>query len=338
MAGRSKPGKIRALAAFREPSVQRVLIVKTTSMGDLVHALPALTDIARACPGVQIDWVAEDVFAAIPALHPAVHHIIPVAIRRWRKKWWRPEVRAEWKQFRQQLTATRYDAVIDLQGLIKSAVLSRIAEGPVHGPDRQSARDGTAALFYQYTHRVPYEQSAVARARGLCAAALGYTLSGPPVFGLSVDAPSGMPASYAALLPSTSRDEKMWQEDHWQKLIASLLEQGLTPVVFSGNDEELARAKRLLLGTPNGLALAKMPLHAAAQILGHARVIIGVDTGLTHLGGALGRPVLGLYTDSDPALAPVTGDGNILCLGGIGQHPSVEQVLAALERLQVSGS
>lgn len=302
-------------------------------MGDLVHALPALTDISRAFPGVRIDWVAEDVFAAIPALHPAVDTVIPVAIRRWRKKWWHADVREEWKHCRQRLASTPYDAVIDLQGLIKSAWVARHANGPLHGPDWRSARDGTASLLYQYKHRVPYAQSAVVRARGLCAAALGYSVDGPPVFGLSVDAPAGMPAAYAALLPSTSRDEKMWSEAHWQQVIAQLLSQGLTPVVFSGNDDELARAKRLLQGASGGLALAKMSLKAAAQILGHARVIIGVDTGLTHLGAALGRPVIGLYTDSDPAMVPVTGDGPIVCLGGPQQSPTVEQLLAELDRV-----
>src|SRR5690606_16020231 len=145
-------------------------------------------------------------------------------------------------------------------------------------------------------------------------------------------APTGMPAAYAALLPSTSRDDKLWSEAHWRTVIAQLLAKGLTPVAFSGNDEELARAQRLLQGAPSGLALAKMPLKSAAQILGHARVIIGVDTGLAHLGAALGRPVIGLYANSDPARVPVTGDGRIVCLGGVQQSPSVERVLVELDR------
>src|SRR5690606_15007848 len=143
-------------------SVQRVLIVRTSSMGDLVHTLPAVSDIARHYPGVAVDWVAEEGFAEIPTWHPAVDQVIPVALRRWRKAWWSAPVRRERAAYIRQLQSRRYDAVIDSQGLIKSAALVAMrAHGPRHGLDWQSAREPLASVFYQHRHAVQPMQAAV---------------------------------------------------------------------------------------------------------------------------------------------------------------------------------
>ena len=127
----------------------RVLLVKTSSLGDVIHALPALTDAARAIPGITFDWVVEEGFAEIPTWHPSVGNVIPVAIRRWRKNLWETIKSGEWRRFKQRLRAEKYDLVIDAQGLLKSALLTRYVKAPVAGFDRDSAREPLASRFYQ---------------------------------------------------------------------------------------------------------------------------------------------------------------------------------------------
>ena len=151
----------------------KVLLVKTSSLGDVVHTLPALTDAQRAIPGIRFDWVVEEGFAEIPTWHPAVDQVIPVAIRRWRKSPWQTLRSGEWRRFKARLRETRYDLVIDAQGLLKSAWLTRYVKAPVAGLDRDSAREPLAARFYDRCYAVPREQHALERVRQLFAQALG---------------------------------------------------------------------------------------------------------------------------------------------------------------------
>ncbi len=153
----------------------RVLIVKTSSMGDVLHTLPSLTDAMRAIPGIRFDWVVEEGFAQIPTWHEAVDRVIPVAIRRWRKAWFSAQIKAERKAFREAVQARRYDAIVDAQGLVKSAALvTRLAHGVKHGMDWQTAREPLASLFYNRRHHIAKQQHAVERTRELFAKSLGY--------------------------------------------------------------------------------------------------------------------------------------------------------------------
>src|SRR5689334_8016326 len=163
----------------------KILFVKTSSLGDVVHHCPAVSDVARAIPGAAIDWVAEEPFAAVAAMHPAVRRVIPVAVRRWRGAWWRAAVRGEVAGFRRALTEERYDAVVDAQSLVKSALISRLADGPRHGMDRASAREPLAAWFYDVRHAVPRGAHAVERNRRLTALALGIPADCPVDYGLN---------------------------------------------------------------------------------------------------------------------------------------------------------
>ncbi|VCU70124.1 Lipopolysaccharide heptosyltransferase 1 [Pigmentiphaga humi] len=299
-------------------------------MGDIVHALPAVSDIVRHVPGARIDWIAEESFAAIPALHPQLNEVIPIALRRWRKAWWSAPVKAERLALRRRLQAERYDAVIDMQGLWKSALVARWAHGPLHGCDLRSARDPFASFFYRYRHRVVFEQSAVVRMRELAALSLGYALEGPPDFGIRAEPPAGLPMRYVAIMPSASRATKLWPEASWRIVLERLSVAGYAPLVFAGSEEEQARAQRLISGIDMAQALPRMGLADAAGVLAGASLVVGLDSGLTHLAGALGRPTVGIYADYDPALAPVTGAAFTASLGGKGTPPSCEQVLAAI--------
>lgn len=310
----------------------KVLIVKTTSMGDVVHALPALTDLRRHHPDVQVDWLVEQPFAAIPALHPGVQRVIPMAWRKWRHKLFQ---RATWTaigELRRQLAAEPYDLIIDLQGLLKSALWARQARGPVAGYDDVSARESLASWLYQRRARVSRELHAVERCRRLMAAHLGYAMPAtPPDFGLRAPTPVWRaPDRYAVLVPNASRPEKLWPEARWVAVGKRLQDRGWRPVVLWGSNDEQTLAERIAAGC-DGEVPPFLRVHEMAAVLARAQTIVGLDTGFTHLGAAFGRPTIGIYCDHDPGLAGVTGSGSVFSVGGKGQVPTLAEVQTLLE-------
>ncbi|MCX8114221.1 MAG: lipopolysaccharide heptosyltransferase I [Burkholderiaceae bacterium] len=321
------------------PTAPRVLIVKTSSMGDVVHALPMASDIACAYPGATIDWVVEEAFAAIPRLHPSVTRVIAVALRRWRKRPASPATWREWRTAKAALRAQRYDRIVDCQGLIKSAWLARRARGPVAGPDAASAREPLAACLYAQRIRVPRALHAIERNRRIGAAALGYTAEGPPRFGLRPPALEGELRAlvdgrdYAVLLTNASRATKLWPDERWAAVEAWLAARGLRSLLFWGSDEEGVRTCARAAGMRDAEVAPRAPLDAIAAALAGARVVVGLDTGLSHLAAAVGAPTVGIYCDYDPALVGITGDAPCESLGGVGLAPSADAVIAAIERV-----
>lgn len=296
----------------------RVLIVKTSSMGDVLHTLPALTDAMRAVPGIRFDWVVEEGFAQIPSWHEAVERVIPVAIRRWRKAWFSAPIKAERKAYRETLQAVKYDAVIDAQGLVKSAALvTRLAHGIKHGMDWQTAREPLASLFYNRRHHIAKQQHAVERTRELFAKSLGYTK--PQIQGdyaiarhfLTQAAADTEP--YVVFLHATTRDDKHWPETHWRELIGLLKESGLKVKLPWGAPHEEARAKRLAEGFDYVEVLPRLSLEAIAHVLAGANYVVSVDTGLSHLTAALDRPNITLYGPTDPGLIGGYGKNQVAC-------------------------
>ena len=316
----------------------RVLIVKTTSMGDVVHALPAATDMLRQLPGLELDWLVEAPFAAIPQMHAGVRRVIPMAWRKWRR---RLTERSTWRAIaalRAELRRDPYDLVLDLQGLVKSALWGRQANGPLAGYDGASIREPLAAWLYKRRAAVPLELQAVERCRRLAAALLGYTMpSTAPDFGLRAPAPTWeAPAPYAVLIPNASRIEKLWPERHWVSVGRRLNEQGLRPVVLWGSNDEQSLAERIAAGC-DGEVPPFLRVGEVAAVLAGATTIVGLDTGFTHLGAALGRPTIGIYCDHDPGLAGITGSARVHSLGGKGQVPKVPEVLGLIERHRAPG-
>jgi heptosyltransferase-1 len=312
----------------------QVLIVKTSSMGDVVHALPALSDMKTLVPGLQVDWLVEAPFAAIPGLHPGVRRVLPLAWRKWRKNLGQ---RATWRafgEFRRELRRERYDLVLDLQGLVKSALWTSLARGPSAGYDFASARERFAGLLYRRTARVPRhdEIQAVERCRRLAAAHLGYAMPAtPPRFGIQPP-PAAWPAPerYAVLIPAASRVEKLWPEEHWMAVGRRFAADGAAPVVLWGSDAEHERAQRIAAAC-GGVVPPFLTVKDSAAVLGRAERIVGLDTGFTHLGAAFGRPTVGIYCDHEPGLAGITGPGPVASIGGKGQRPSLEAVMALIE-------
>lgn len=310
----------------------RILIVRTSSLGDLVHMLPAMSDIAKHVPDAQIDWVAEESFAEIPAWHPAIHEVIPVAHRRWRKHWWSAETRAERAELRQNLRSRRYDIVLDMQALLKSIWIVRQTHGTRHGLDRKSAREPLASFFYDVRHRVEFWQPAIIRQRTLAAAALGYTFEGPPDFGLQAFARDIPEPGYAVIMPSASRDDKLWPFEDWHAVFQHLQSRGMSLKLLAGNAAEQARAQQLMQGWDNAEVLPRMSLTDTAHELAGARIMVGLDSGLTHLSAGLGRPTIGIYRASTPVRTPLQGSAYTASLGERGQAPSAQTVLSAIDQ------
>lgn len=293
--------------------IKRVLLIKTSSMGDILHTLPAITDAAQAIPGIQFDWVVEENFQQIPSWHASVNEVIPVAIRRWRKHWFSQQTCRERKQFYEKLREVDYDAVIDAQGLLKSAILiTRKARGLSHGYDWNSAREKIASWFYDLTHWVDKQQHAVERIRQLFADSLDYAYEGYGNYAIAhhfTHSKVKKVEPYVVFLHSTTRENKHWPEIHWRSLIKEVGKAGLMIKLPWGTEKEFKRARRLAEGNPHVEVLPELTLEEVARVLAGSCAVVSVDTGLSHLAAALNKLNITLYGYTDPGL-----------IGGYGQH------------------
>lgn len=322
------------LEKYNSPPM-RVLLVKTSSLGDVIHALPVASDIRRALPHADIDWVVEENFTEIPRFHPAIGAVIPVAMRRWRKTLFTASTWRELAAFRRAVRQADYDAIIDLQGLVKSAVLVAQTRGKKSGHARP--REALAALAYDVAVDVARNQNAVLRNRQLVAAALGYALDGLPLdYGIAASPLKAgwlPPGEYAVLLTATSRADKEWPEANWRTLGTALIATGLRCVLPGGSEPERLRAARIVRSLGRAVAAPAMQLSELAGLLAGARIVIGVDTGLVHLAAALGHPTVAIYCASDPTLTGVLADTPHANLGAYGNPPTADETIAIALRL-----
>ena len=317
----------------------RVLLVKLSSLGDVLHNLPVVSDLARAMPEIEIDWVTETPYAALLALHPQVRRVYTTHLRDLKKRWWSPAAWATLKDDKARLSRETYDTIVDTQGLIKSALVARVANGPIAGFSRETAREPLAARGYDQHFAVPCDLHAVERNRRLAAGIFGYALSETVNYGLRVPpsvANAMLPTSYVVFLHATSRADKMWPEAHWIALAECLRrrEQDIGVVLPWGNAAEKRTSERLASAIPAAIVPPSMSLLGAASLLARARGVVGVDTGLAHLSVALARPTVGLYLTTSPALTGLYGSDIAINLGGgnpkLPVVPSVDDAWASL--------
>ena len=313
----------------------RILLVKTSSLGDVVHNFPVASDVRKHFPDACIDWVVEEPYVSMVRLHPDVRRVIPVALRRWRHNLLGPDT---WKgigEFRRMSRIERYDAIIDTQGLLKSALIARTARGRHHGFDASSAREGLAARLYDATHHVRRAQHAVVRNRQLAAASLGYRVEEPIRYGLKVAAAAGDGPPYCVLLHGTSRADKLWPVEAWAALGRRLEERGLMCVLPWGDTAERGRSERIAAELQQATIPPLMSLEKMARLLSGAAAVIGVDTGLVHLSAALARPTVAVFAGSNPELTGVYGAPLSRNLGRQGTPPGVDEILNALRDMNV---
>jgi heptosyltransferase I len=317
--------------AGRALQMSDILFIKTSSLGDVVHHMPALTEARQRRPNARFFWVVEETFAPLVQLHPAVAGVIPVASRRWRARLLAPSTWREISRFRRAVGTRHYDAVIDTQGLLRSALIARFAHGSRHGYDAGSIRERAASWFYDVRHTVARDLHAIARNRMLTGLALGYAPDGAIDFGLSRDGIATVGSAYGILFHATARPEKEWPEASWIALGRLLAGRGSALVLPWGTEVERARSERIAAALPNAEVPDRQPLDRMARLIAGAAFVIGVDTGLLHLAAALGVPVVAIFVGSEPGLTGPMGQGPIAVIGGRYRRPSVEDVMAALD-------
>ncbi|ORU91208.1 MAG: lipopolysaccharide heptosyltransferase 1 [Cycloclasticus sp. symbiont of Poecilosclerida sp. N] len=287
-----------------------VLIIKTSSLGDVIHTLPALTDAAKAIPDTSFDWVVEESFQDIPLLHPNVNRIIPVSIRRWRKNLWKhkTDIKASIKDIQQE----SYDAVIDAQGLIKSAFFTRYAKGEKYGLSKTSCREPLAAMAYQHKIDVPKGQHAITRVRQLFAQSLDYDFSADTLsYGLRKTdflPQESLQKPYLIFLHGTTWASKHWPNEYWKSLVSLATKAGFNVYLPWGNEQEKTRADNLADVSAKARVLPRLGIKELSAILMHASGVIGVDSGLAHLTAACGTPAVTLYGSTNAVLTGTLGE------------------------------
>ena len=289
----------------------KALLVKTSSLGDVVHALPAVTAASRH--GVRFDWVAEEAYQAIAARHPAVDRVIPIAWRRWRRELVRS--RGEMAEFLANLGSREYDLVLDAQGLVKSALVTALARARERvGFARRDVREVAAALLYQRGVAVPRQQHAIDRQRQLFAGAFGYAQDGsePVDFGLSKRESAGQARQSASRSPCLflhggSWSSKLWPEAMWVELARQAAAAGFEVLLPWGNQAERCRAQRIA-AQGGGRILPALDVGEWIDLLQGVRLTVGVDSGLAHLAAAFGVPTLVVHGSTAPELTACRGE------------------------------
>lgn len=318
--------------------MKKVLLVKTSSLGDVVHNLPVATDIRRQLPHAAIDWVVEEQYRPLVEMHAGVNRVIPVALRRWRRTLCSPATWREFDVFRRELRGLEYDAIVDTQGLWKSVFIAKIARGPSFGFGPRTAREPLAARLYDVTSEFPPETHKILRYRSVAARALQYQLDGPIDHGIAprVARPAFVNCPYWIAFHSAARTwpAKLWPEASWAGLVSRMERAGLKCILPWGDDAERTRSERL--AAQSGLAIVppRLSLDELAALISAAELVVGVDTGLMHLAAALVRPVVGIYCDSNPVDAGSIGSGPTAFRGQVRYPPDVEAVIAAVREVR----
>ncbi len=310
-----------------------ILFIKTSSLGDVIHHMPALTEARRQRPDARFTWLVEEAFVPLVGLHPAVSDVIPVAWRRWRKSLLAPATLSEIAASLRTIRARRYDEIVDSQGLLRSAVIARLAHGRRHGYDRRSIREPLASLFYDVCYSVSYAQHAIERNRIISGLALGYRPQGTPDFGIDRRQLVSSGGRYAVLLHATARSSKEWPRENWIGLGRAVANPNIELVLPWGTPAERARAKEIAAALPRARVPDLAPLDVVARLIAGAQFVVGVDTGLLHLAAALGVPLVAIFAGSKPDLTGPVGNGPMAVLGADGAAPSVEAVTAAVSGL-----
>ena len=322
--------------------MKKLLLIKTSSMGDLIHTFPALTDLSRHRPNeYHLTWVVEESFADIARMHPMTRDLIIFGSRRWKKNLFKRETWQDFGRFKTALQAEKWDLIVDCQGLFKSAMITKMAAQkgtiPTYSYTKESIRDPFAARFYQHGFSVQKGLTAIERNRQLLAQIFNYTPKPLADFGIdhwTERSPLTPDRPFVALIHGTSAENKEWPETKWIEVGQYLIRRGLISILFWGNEREKARAERIAEQVPEAIVMPRVSLQEAGFILSKASLIIAVDTGFAHLANTQDRPIIGLFLGSDSHYAgviPTQQNPYARNLGGKGQNPEVSEVIKVIE-------
>jgi heptosyltransferase I len=311
-----------------------ILFIKTSSMGDILHHMPAVTDARSRFPDARISWVVDELYAPLVRLHPAVDRIVPIAVRRWRRSLLRAGTWREGRAAFRELRDRRYDKIIDTQGLVRTALMAKLLNGQSHGYDAASVREPFAARFYDVAHAVGWDLHVIARNRTLSGLALGYEPSGAPDYSFDRSQfRGGAEKPYAIIFHATAKKTKEWPEKRWLEVVRSLAVRGLDVVLPWGSADERARSERLAAAIPNARVPDLKPILEVAKSIAGAQLVVGVDTGFLHIAAALGVPVVAVFTIVKSHTAMPIGPGQVEMVGTQNGLPEVRDVLAAIDRV-----
>jgi len=294
-------------------TTKRVLIIKTTSLGDVIHILPAIAEAAKNNPDLVFDWVVEDTFSEVPNWHLNIENVYEVSIRQWRKNFYKPAI---WKAIKKsigQIRQHQYDYVIDAQGLSKSAIISLFAKGETYGLDKHSAREGWVSRFYKHKIPVPKGTHAITRLQQFFGKVFHYEPN-MNVFDSGIRHKwqlANLEKSQVLFLHGTTWKTKHWPEDYWNALAGKLSDDGYQVLLPWGSESEKQRAERVSLDKQNVEVLPKMSLSELAKKFSEVSFIISVDTGLSHLAAACDTPIISIYGATSPVLTGSKGNNQI---------------------------
>jgi heptosyltransferase-1 len=295
--------------------MKKVLIAKLASLGDLIHALPALSDASKMVEGIRFDWLVDKNFQEIPLWHSSVDRVIPTNHRGWRAH---PFARSSWSEFSNALKTLKqesYDLIIDAQGNLKSSIFSRLVDSNIAGWDAKSAPEWGSHLLYKTSYFADKNLHAIERLRTLFASALGYEKpTSAPSYQINrsklILPPLDLPSRYLLFVPIASYESKLWLDSYWQELIHLAVKEGYSILLPWGHPKEKERALRLQID-PAVTVLPKLSLSEIGALIAKAEGVISLDTGLSHLSAALETPCVTLYGPTDPKLTGTVGPKQI---------------------------
>ncbi|MGF6768780.1 heptosyltransferase-1 [Paraburkholderia sp. GAS199] len=315
--------------------MNRILIVKVTSLGDIVHGQPVVSDLHRAFPGVKVDWAADSAFADILRWNPGIDRVLCAPLRGFKKRRGLDELKAIAASIG-ELRQVKYDAVLDLHGVYKSAIIAFLARSRrVYGYRKEDLGENGAAFAYNVRYQPRGNLNAWNGLRQTVSQAFGYQLEGAPNFGLRIPAPAVAPeaakhAPFALFFHATSSDEKKWPVEHWHSIGRSLLDQGITPLLPWGSDAEHKDAIAIAAGIPGSVVLPRLSVEAVAQHIDMAALIVGTDTGFVHLSSALQKPTVMIFTATSRPHFGIDVPGLSMSVGDEGRPATVDEVREAI--------
>ena len=310
----------------------KILIIRLSSLGDVVHTYPMIYDIKQNLPNCEIDWVVDESFYDLVKLNPLVNNIIPIALRKWKKNFAFFDF-LSW--VRQNKNTKKYDYIIDVQGLIKSSITSKCFSGKIHGYDKNSAREKLASYLYDYKYIVDNNNLAINKSRVLASKIFNYNIDIQKCnFGLNeitLKNTKNLPKNkYIVFFHATSKESKKYPINLWVNLAKYLIESyGYDIVLPFGSSVEYQDSLRIqeLTGLKNVLIPNRMNYLQLAGLIQQAAFVFGVDTGLVHLANALNKKTIAIYTDTNPAKTGVFESNIAINIGGIGIIPKTQDLI-----------